>query len=375
MPSTVYKMDLRASYQESLLARLNQLTTSAGLSQILSPRDLVAVKLHFGEPGNVAFIRPVFVQTIVSAIRKAKGRPFLTDTNTLYVGQRTVAPDHIVAAIKNGFSYSVVDAPIVIADGLTGTNDIEIRVEQKHFEKVHIAADIVHADALVSVAHFKGHDLSGFGGSLKNIGMGCASRRGKLAQHSGVAPKVKRRRCVGCGHCIENCSRQAISLKDKKAQIDRGRCIGCGECIIVCPNEAVKIQWNPSTLQFQEKMMEYVLGALKGKQGKVLFINFITDVSPACDCMPANDAPIVRNIGILAGIDPVALDQASVDLINKEPALSGSCLKEHLAPGEDKFKGVYPQIDWSIQLAYAERLGIGSRSYVIKEIRERKKKN
>jgi uncharacterized protein len=372
MASTIYKMDLRASYQESLLAKLGQLIMSAGVSQMISPRDLVAVKLHFGEPGNVAFIRPVFLQTIVSAIREAGGKPFLTDTNTLYVGHRTVAPDHITAAIKNGFSYSVVEAPIIIADGLKGTNDIEVSVSQKQFDKVHIAADIIHADALVSLAHFKGHELSGFGGSLKNIGMGCASRKGKLAQHSGVAPKVKRKRCVGCGDCIENCSQQAISLKDETAQIEPERCIGCGECIMVCPNGAIQVQWNPSTLEFQEKMMEYAYGALKDKQGKLLFINFITDVSPACDCAPANDAPIVRDIGVLASTDPVALDQASVDLVNKESALPGSCLTDHLLSGEDKFKGVYPKIDWSIQLEYAERLGIGSRSYTIKEIREEK---
>ncbi len=368
MASSVYFMALRATYTESLLKKLDKLITTAGLSQIISPRDLVAVKLHFGEPGNVAFIRPNFLQTIVSAIREASGKPFLTDTNTLYVGSRSVAPDHITAAIKNGFAYAVVDAPIVIADGLRGVNEVAVAVSQKHCETVYIAADIANADAIVSVAHFKGHELSGFGGSLKNIGMGGASRKGKLAQHSSVAPKVKRKRCVACGDCIRHCSQHAILLKDKKAQIRSDRCIGCGECIIVCANEAVQIQWDPSTLQFQEKMVEYAYGLLQEKKDKSFFVNFITNVSPACDCVPANDAPIVRDIGILAGTDPVALDQAAVDLVNSEPALAGSCLTERLLPGEDKFRGVYPKIDWSIQLDYAEQLGLGSRSYSLEKI-------
>lgn len=375
MTSTLYKMDLRTSYTRNLLAKLRELITSAGVSQIISPRDLVAIKLHFGEPGNTAFIRPVFLQTIVSVVREAQAKPFLTDTNTLYVGQRTVTPDHITAAIKNGFSYAVVEAPIVIADGLKGTNDIAVPVGQKQFDKVHIASDIVHADALVSVAHFKGHELSGFGGSLKNIGMGCASRKGKLAQHSGVAPKVKKKRCVGCGDCVGNCSQQAISIHDEKAGIATERCIGCGECIIVCPSGAIQVQWNPSTLEFQEKMVEYAYGALKNKQGKSLFINFITDVSPGCDCAPANDAPIVRDIGVLAGTDPVALDQASLDLVSTSPALSGSCLEGRAGAGDEKFKAVYPEIDPSIQLAYAERLGIGTRSYTIEEVLKEEKKD
>jgi uncharacterized Fe-S center protein len=193
--------------------------------------------------------------------------------------------------------------------------------------------------------------------------MGCASRRGKLAQHSGINPKIKRKRCVACGDCVAHCSQKAINLIDQKAVINPEKCIGCGECILICPNGAVQIKYNPSIPHFMESMVEYAAGVLMDKSGKSLFLNFITDVSPACDCEPYNDAPIVRNIGILASIDPVAIDQASVDLVNQERVLSGSCLNIHLEPGEDKFKGLYPKVDWEIQIKYAENLGIGSRQY------------
>ncbi len=369
MTSTVYHITLNASYKKSLPDRLKALVRRAGMDRIVSDRDLTAVKLHFGEPGGTAFVRPVFVRAVADTVRQAGGEPFLTDTNTLYVGCRSTAPAHLTAAVRNGFAYAVTDTPVLIADGLRGQNAVAVPIDGKHFREVSIAADIVHADALVSIAHFKGHELAGFGGSLKNIGMGTASRQGKLAQHCDVAPKVKRKRCVACGHCVDQCSAGAISQADDgKAVIDGAACIGCGACILACPNGAVQIQWCTATETFQEKMVEYASGALAGKKGKVLFVNFITQVSPACDCVPYSDAPIVRDVGIVAGTDPVALDQASVDLVNQQSGLPDSCLKQHHAPGEDKFRGLYPAIDWSVQLDYAAALGLGTRAYQLKTL-------
>jgi uncharacterized Fe-S center protein len=218
------------------------------------------------------------------------------------------------------------------------------------------------------VAHFKGHELAGFGGTFKNVGMGCASRKGKMAQHADVAPRVEIEDCVGCGECVEHCPVKAIALLEDRANINDDKCIGCGECVIVCPNGAVKIQLNESIPIFLEKMVEYTLGVLKGKKGRALFVNFITDVAPSCDCAPFNDAPIVRDIGVVASSDPVAIDQASADLVNQEKALPGSCLKENKNPGEDKFKGLYPKVDWEIQLDYAETLKLGTRNYVLEKI-------
>ncbi len=368
MPSTVYFIDMRAKYKENFIDKLGKLLESAGLDQAVKKRGLTAVKLHFGEIGNTAYIRPVFIRKVVECTREAGGVPFLTDANTLYAGNRSEAPQHLVTAVQNGFAYSVVGAPVIIADGLRGKSETAVIVNKKHFKRAYIGTEIIQADSLISVAHFKGHELSGFAGTLKNVGMGCASRKGKMAQHADVAPKIKVKDCVGCGECVEHCPAKAIALVGDKALINDDKCIGCGECVIVCPNDAVRIQWNESVPLFLEKMVEYTLGVLKGKKGRSMFVNFITDVSPACDCAPFNDAPIVRDIGVVASIDPVAIDQASVDLVNQEKALPGSCLKENTGPGEDKFKGIYPKVDWEIQLDYAEKIKLGTRDYVLEKI-------
>lgn len=368
MKNTVYMVDLETTPRENLIAKLGRLLETAGLSQAIAKRDLVAVKLHFGELGNTAYIRPVFFRKIVERIKALGGVPFLTDANTLYAGSRSDTPTHLKTAIINGFDYSVVDAPLVIADGLRGRSETPVRINRKRFEKVYIGTEIVEADALISVAHFKGHELTGFGGTLKNLGMGCASRRGKLAQHSTLSPKVVKKKCMGCGDCVQHCSQEALSLFEEKAVIDAEKCIGCGECILICPNSAIQVRWNQAIPVFLENMVEYTEGVLKGKENNTLFLNFITDVSPACDCYAHNDAPIVRDIGILASKDPVAIDQASVDLVNGEQALPGSSIKVNREPGEDKFRGLYPQVDWALQLDYAQGLGIGSRSYLLEKI-------
>lgn len=368
MKPIVYMIDLKASFKENLLAKLSRLIETAGLSQTVAKRDLAAIKLHFGELGNTAFIRPVFLRKIVESIKALGAVPFLTDANTLYAGTRSDAPSHLTTATANGFAHAVVDAPLIIADGLRGRSETAVSINRKRFQTVYIASEIVQADALISVAHFKGHELSGFGGTLKNLGMGCASRRGKLAQHSTLNPKVVKKKCIGCGECVQHCSQAALSLFEEKALIDVEKCIGCGECILICPSSAIQIQWNQAIPVFLENMMEYTEGVLKGKENKTLFINFITDVSPACDCYAHNDAPVVRDIGILASKDPVAIDQASVDLVNGEAALPESSLTTNRAAGEDKFRGIYPQVDWVHQLDYAETLGIGSRSYLLEKI-------
>jgi hypothetical protein len=370
MKSNVYFIDLRATHKENLVTKLERLIHTAGLSETIKERDLVAVKLHFGEFGNTAFIRPVFIRRIVDSIKNIGGIPFLTDANTLYAGTRSDSPHHLATAIQNGFAYSVVGAPLIIADGLRGKSETSVTINQKRYKRVYIGTDIVEADALISVAHFKGHELSGFGGTIKNVGMGCASRKGKLAQHSTVAPKVVKKKCVACGECISHCSQHALSLNEdeENAVLDPKKCIGCGECILICPESAIEIEWDQAIPVFLENMVEYTMGVLRGKENKTLFVNFITDVSPACDCYPMNDAPIVRNIGIVASKDPIAIDQASVDLVNQEEALPESCLTTNTKRGEDKFKGIYPKVDWTIQLDYAERLRVGSRDYSLIKI-------
>ena len=361
MASPVYFTDMRASLDQSIPDKIAALLAAAGLGETIQPAKNIAVKIHFGERGNTAFVRPVLVRRIVQEIKALGGMPYLTDTCTLYRGSRETAPAHIVTAIENGFAYSVVGAPIVIADGIRGTTGRKVRVDLPRKKSVSIGQAILDADALVVVSHFKGHELSGFGGALKNLGMGCATREGKLDQHSGISPVVKADKCVLCGACHRTCGFKAITLGEDAASIDETKCVGCGECIVVCPEEAISVRWIAQAVETMEKMVEYAYGATNGKPA--IYINFLTQISPACDCYGHADAPIVPDIGIAASLDPVALDAACADLVNRAPGMSGSKLSSAHAPGADKFRDVYPSIDWTVQLAHAEQIGMGSRAY------------
>ncbi len=369
MASKVYFIDLRAKKRESILKKFQRLVTKAGIGDIVDEKDFVAIKLHFGEKGNTAFIRPIFVRVVVDVVEKLGGKPFLTDTNTLYVGTRSDAVSHIRTAIENGFAFPVVNAPIIIADGLRGDSSYPVEVNGEHVKVAEIAHDIYFSDSLIAFTHFKAHELSGFGGAIKNIGMGCASRAGKLFQHSNVSPRINSKKCTGCGSCRKWCSQNAIVIEDKKARIDEEKCIGCGECIISCPRGAIEIRWNEEVPIFQKKMTEYALAAIKNKNGKVFCINFITNVSPACDCYSFSDYPIVPDIGILASKDPVAIDQASYDLVKNAYGFRNSALKKAFDPGSDKFRDIYPEVDPEIQLEHGEKIGLGNRSYELVEVK------
>lgn len=375
--SKVFFSDMKVVSGKPLLDKLDALLDGVDLRGKVREKDLVAIKLHFGEKGNTAYVRPIFLRRIVDRVKESKGKPFLTDTNTLYIGTRSEAISHLTTAFQNGFSYSVVDAPILIADGLRGNSSIKVRVDLPIFKTVSIARDIYMADVLICVTHFKGHELSGFGGALKNLGMGCSSREGKLSQHSNISPQVKKKACKACELCLPWCPQEAISMESseietvggrKVAKIDPKKCIGCGECILTCPNSAIQIQWNESIPIFQKKIVEYAYGAVKKKGQKAIYLNFLLQISPACDCYGYSDTPIVQDIGILSSEDPVAIDQASVDLVNREAGNRASKLSKNWEPGEDKFRALYPEVDWSIQLAYAEEIGLGSRQYELIKI-------
>jgi uncharacterized protein len=377
MKSQVFFSDLRVGAGKSVLDKVDILMDRAHLKAKIREKDLVAIKLHFGEKGNTAFVRPIFLRRVVERVKRYKGKPFLTDANTLYVGTRGEAVSHLITAYENGFAYSVVGAPLIIADGLRGNSAVNVRIDKPLFKTVSIAHAVHMADALVSVSHFKGHELSGFAGTIKNLGMGCASREGKLSQHSNISPKVKRKVCKGCELCLPWCPQDALSMttpeaegvnKRKVAMIDPERCIGCGECILACPAGAIAIQWNETIPLFQKKMVEYAYGTIQRKKGKTLYLNFLTQVTPACDCCGYSDAPIVQDIGILSSEDPVSVDQASVDLVNGEAGNRASMLPKHWEPGKDKFRAIYPDVDWSIQLDYAEEIGMGTREYELIKI-------
>jgi hypothetical protein len=366
MAAKVYFVDMRASADVNLLARFVDCMEKAGITEIAGEKDIAGIKLHFGEKGCTAYIKPIYVRTVIEALAKGGAAVFLTDANTLYGGSRSDSVRHLKTAFEHGYSYGSMGAPIIIADGLKGTSFETIKIKGKHFQSVKIAADIARADALVMLTHVKGHELTGLGGALKNMGMGCGSRAGKLAMHSDVRPYVGDK-CVGCGTCLGWCPVTAITLTGKRAAIDSKVCIGCGECMFVCPERAIKFKWDDSYRAVQEKIAEYALGVAKPKGKKIGYINVLMDIAPQCDCYPFSDASIVPNIGILASLDAVAIDQASIDLINQAPGVPGTLLKD-ISPGTDKFRDIYPDLDWTIQLRHAEELGLGTTKYTLVKI-------
>jgi len=358
MPSSVFFTDLTKI--AGLLDRLP-------LSKVVSKNGLTAVKLHFGERGNKAFVPHHLVRPVVDAVKALGGRPFLTDANTLYVGSRSDSAAHLETAHLHGFSYETMGCPVIIADGLRGGSYVEVDVGGKHLKKVKLAHDLARCDAIVCVTHFKGHELAGFGGSIKNLGMGGGARGAKLAMHSDIVPQIKTEKCTACGRCAANCPAKAIKV-ERHAAIDPKECIGCGSCIVVCPERAVRNGWDSGPAAMQEKMVEHLAGFAKLHPGRMAFLNYVINVAPACDCYGTTDPYIVPDIGVCASLDPVAVDAASVDLVNKAEGLRSTALKKALKPGSDKFRDIYPDVDWSIQLRYAEEMGLGSRIYSLEKV-------
>ena len=361
MSAEVYFVNMRAKHGNSLLQKVEKLFFAARMDECVTPNDLVALKVHFGEKGNTGYIRPQFIRKIVDKIKERNAKPFITDGNTLYVGSRANAVDHLQTAIENGWDYSVVNAPLVISDGLTGKDFVNIEINQKHFKDVKIGTAAFHADALFAISHFKGHEAVSFGGAIKNIGMGFGCRSGKQNMHSDVLPKVSSVKCISCKKCSKWCPTNAISFPIDKATINPDICIGCGECVVTCPTHAIAINWKTEPDIIQEKIAEYALGVLQNKKGKTAFMNFLMTITPDCDCFSWSDAPIVSDIGILASTDPVAIDQASFDLVNEQITLSNTRM-EGKGQSKDKFMALHG-ISGEKQLEYAEKIGIGSRKY------------
>lgn len=366
-PAVVWFAPMRSTKKESLVKRAGELLKHAGLKHAIDDGDIVAIKLHFGEEGNTGFVHPVFLRETVRRVRKEGGKPFLTDSNTLYRGKRANSVDHITCAVRNGFSFSTVNAPIIIADGIDGRDGVDVPIEGfKHFESVRIGSAAAHADAMVVVTHVKGHEATGFGGAMKNVGMGLGTRAAKQRMHSDLKPQVNAEKCTACRRCVKSCPVHAIEIIDKVAVIDYELCYGCGECVAACPYGAIGIQWKTEPQSIQEKIVEHCAGALAGKEGKVVYLSFITNVSPDCDCWSFSDAAIVRDIGVLASTDLVAIDQAAYDLVTQAPGLAGG-RGEGMAAGEDKFAKI-TGIDGTVAMAYAEECGLGSRTYELKTL-------
>jgi hypothetical protein len=364
--SSVYFTDFRVHVGESITHKLQRLLIKGGIDNIDFDGKFVAIKMHFGELGNLSFLRPNYAKAVVDLVKERGGKPFLTDCNTLYPGSRKNALEHLDCAAINGFNETSTGCHIIIGDGLRGTDEINVPVHNGNLIKeAHIGEAIMDADVFISLTHFKGHEETGFGGALKNIGMGCGSRAGKMDQHSSGKPKIDTSKCRGCKRCAKECGSDAISYPNGKAVIDLKKCKGCGRCIGACAFDAISPMSYIANTILDKKIAEYAMAVTYGRP--CFHVSLIMDVSPNCDCHGENDAPIIPDVGMLCSFDPVALDQACVDLCNKQDAIINSQLGENLAKSRDKTGDVFHDnnvsTDGRSALEHAEEIGLGTRNY------------
>lgn len=369
--SKVFFTDFHATSHETLLAKLHRLMKTAGFESIDFTDKYAAIKIHFGEYGNLAFLRPNYAKVVADYVKELGGKPFLTDCNTLYVGSRKNALDHLDTAYVNGFSPLQTGCHVIIGDGLKGTDETLVPINGEYVKEAKIGHAIMDADVFISLSHFKGHEMAGFGGALKNIGMGCGSRAGKMEQHCDGKPSVDTELCIGCGQCRKICAHGAPVIADGKATIDHDKCVGCGRCLAVCPKDAIAADFSDSIAVLNYKMAEYSLAVCQGRP--CFHISLICDVSPNCDCHAENDIPIIPNIGMLASFDPVALDKACADLCNQQKPVSGSNLARNIEKhGEhhthDHFKTNHPDAEWRTCISHAVKIGLGTDQYELVRI-------
>jgi len=373
----VYYSDFRTeAFGDGLPTKLKKLIKAAGIGEIDMDGKFVAIKMHFGELGNISYLRPNYARAVVDVVKELGGKPFLTDCNTMYPGSRKNALEHLWCAWENGFTPLTVDCPILIGDGLKGTDDVAVPVAGGEYVKeAKIGRAVMDADVFISLTHFKGHELTGFGGTIKNIGMGCGSRAGKKEQHSSGKPYIKAKRCRGCRRCERECANDALKFDadTKKMTVDPENCVGCGRCLGSCNFDAIAFKNDQANDLLNRRMAEYAKAVVDGRPA--FHISLIVDVSPHCDCHGENDAPILPDLGMFASFDPLALDQACVDACLKAEPLPGSKLSDNLAKAaaegchdhleKDHFTNTTPESEWRSCLEHAEKIGLGTRDYEI----------
>lgn len=359
--SKVYFADMRTNYRENLPQKLTRLIDRAGLGSIDFDHKFVAIKIHFGELGNLAYLRPQYARALAAYIKERGGLPFLTDCNTLYVGSRKNALEHIETAYINGYTPYATGCQVIIADGIKGSDEAEIPIDCELVKTAKIGRAIADADIIISLNHFKGHEEAGFGGALKNLGMGSGSRAGKMEMHYDGQPVVDRDKCRGCHMCARICANNGIRYEDNKAVIDTAHCLGCGRCIAICSFDAIGPSRASSEESLNKRIAEYAYAVVKGKPN--FHINIAVDISPNCDCHSENDAAIVPNVGMFASFDPVAVDMAAADAVNAMPANQRSVLGEMECSCHDHFTNAHPNTDWRVQITHGEHIGLGSGEY------------
>ncbi|MGN1057938.1 MAG: DUF362 domain-containing protein [Candidatus Avelusimicrobium sp.] len=366
----VYFTDFHTeAFGQGLPAKLKKLIKAAGIGNIDMNGKFVAVKMHFGELGNISYLRPNYAKAVADVVTELGGNPFLTDCNTMYPGSRKNALEHLRCAWENGFTPLTVGCPIIIGDGLKGTDDIEVPVNGgEYVKKAKIGRAVMDADVFISLTHFKGHEMTGFGGAIKNIGMGCGSRAGKTDQHSSGKPSIDPSLCRGCRRCQRECANGGLvfDAEAKKMQVDQNSCVGCGRCLGACNFDAISFDNDAANALLNCRMAEYTKAVVDGRPN--FHISLIVDVSPNCDCHCENDIPILPNIGMFASFDPLALDQACVDACLKASPMPGSQLAENMKKPvfvdmHDHFTNSTPESEWKSCLEHAEKIGLGTRSY------------
>ena len=393
-PAKVYFTDLRTHGRESQLDKLKRLIKRAGIEQIDFENKFVAIKIHFGELGNLSFLRPNYARAVADVVKELGGKPFLTDCNTLYVGSRKNALEHIDTAYQNGFTPYATGCQVIIADGLKGTDETLVPVKNGEYVKeAKIGHALMDADIVISLTHFKGHEQAGFGGAMKNLGMGGGSRAGKMEQHAAGKPSVATAQCIGCHACEKICAHGAVKFDGTRerelasgktrtvhvASIDHDRCVGCGRCIGVCNQDAIKPDYDGAPDVLNCKIAEYTQAIVQDRPN--FHISLAMDISPNCDCHAENDTPIVNDIGMFASFDPVAIDQACADAVMAAKPLLDTELTEsaekmrrshvHLEgeQAEDPFCITHPDTDWRTCIAHAEKIGLGTSDYELIQVK------
>ena len=368
--SKVYFNDFRTkAFGDGLPAKLQKLIKRAGIADLDLDGKFVAIKMHFGELGNISYLRPNYARAVVDVVKELGGKPFLTDCNTMYPGSRKNALEHLYCAWENGFTPLTVGCPILIGDGLKGTDDVEVPVAGGEYVKAaKIGRAIMDADVFISLTHFKGHEMTGFGGTIKNIGMGCGSRAGKKEQHSNGQPTIDPEICRGCRRCQRECANGGLEFDEaaRRMHVNTKNCVGCGRCLGACNFDAISFGDNAALTELNCRMAEYTKAVVDGRPN--FHISLVVDVSPNCDCHCENDAPILPNLGMFASFDPLALDQACVDACLAASPMPNSQLSDHMAEKgfidhHDHFKNSTPESEWRSCLAHAEKIGLGSREY------------
>ncbi len=366
----VYFTDFRTkAFGDGLPTKLKKMIKKAGIGDIDMDGKFVAIKLHFGELGNISYLRPNYSRAVADVVKELGGKPFLTDCNTMYPGKRKNALEHLECAWENGFTPLTVGCPIIIGDGLKGTDDIEVPVVGGEYVKAaKIGRAVMDADVFISLTHFKGHEMTGFGGAIKNIGMGCGSRAGKTEQHSSGKARIDEEKCRGCMVCLKECANDGLwfDREAKKMRVNTDNCVGCGRCLGACNYDAIAFDFNAAVELLNRRMAEYTKAVVDGRP--CFHIALVVDVSPNCDCHGENDAPILPNLGMFASVDPLALDQACVDACRAAKPLPGSQLYENMhKPGfvdlNDHFRNSRPESEWQTCLEHAEKIGLGTREY------------